>query len=115
MVYALIEGPGDGWSTLAVACGVVGVLALVAFVLVEARRAHPMVPLGIFRSRQFSGANAVTSRTAGTTRWNKFSTAVFPRRSPQNRRTSIGPAIIHRTSSSMNGAIRAGSREASAW
>src|SRR4029077_12247775 len=60
VVYALIEGPGDGWSTLAVTCGVVGVLALLAFVLVETRRAHPMVPLGIFRSRQFSGANAVT-------------------------------------------------------
>jgi EmrB/QacA subfamily drug resistance transporter len=60
VVYALIEGPGNGWSTLAVGCGVVGALALVAFGVVEARRAHPMVPLGIFRSRQFSGANGVT-------------------------------------------------------
>jgi EmrB/QacA subfamily drug resistance transporter len=60
LVYALIEGPGNGWSGLAVACGVLGVAALVAFGMVEGRREHPMVPLGIFRSRQFSGANAVT-------------------------------------------------------
>ena len=35
-------------------------LSLVAFLLVEARIANPMVPLGIFKSQQFSGANAVT-------------------------------------------------------
>jgi EmrB/QacA subfamily drug resistance transporter len=60
LVYALIEGPGNGWSTLAVGLGALGVLSLVAFVVVEAKRAHPMVPLAIFRSQQFSGANAVT-------------------------------------------------------
>jgi EmrB/QacA subfamily drug resistance transporter len=60
LVYALIEGPGNGWSALAVAAGVVGIAALLAFGLVEARRPNPMIPLGIFRSRQFSGANGVT-------------------------------------------------------
>ncbi len=60
LVYSLIEGPGNGWGELAVACGVGGVLALAAFGVVEMRRAHPMVPLGIFKSRQFSGANGVT-------------------------------------------------------
>ncbi len=45
---------------LTVGVGVVGVVALVAFLLVEARIANPMVPLGIFKSQQFSGANAVT-------------------------------------------------------
>jgi EmrB/QacA subfamily drug resistance transporter len=40
--------------------GLVGLGVLAAFVVVEARTAHPMLPLGIFRSRQFSGANAVT-------------------------------------------------------
>ncbi len=60
VVYALIEGPGHGWTGISVALGVVGVLSLVAFLLVEARIANPMVPLGIFKSQQFSGANAVT-------------------------------------------------------
>ena len=31
-----------------------------AFLLVEHASAHPMLPLGVFRTRQFSGANAVT-------------------------------------------------------
>jgi EmrB/QacA subfamily drug resistance transporter len=60
LVYALIEGPGNGWSPLAIVAGAVGVLALLAFLIVEGRRAHPMVPLSIFRSQQFSGANVVT-------------------------------------------------------
>jgi EmrB/QacA subfamily drug resistance transporter len=59
-VYALIEGPGNGWGTLAVGAGIIGVAALVTWGVVELRRAHPMVPLSIFRSEQFSGANAVT-------------------------------------------------------
>jgi len=40
--------------------GLLGGVALVAFVVVEARGASPMLPLGLFRSRQFSGANATT-------------------------------------------------------
>jgi len=60
LVFALIEGPGHDWPVLSVALGVIGVAALVAFLLVEARKENPMVPLRIFRSQQFSGANAVT-------------------------------------------------------
>ncbi|MEU0314167.1 MFS transporter [Nocardioides sp. NPDC006273] len=37
-----------------------GVAALITFVVVEARSAHPLVPLGLFRNPQFSAANAVT-------------------------------------------------------
>jgi EmrB/QacA subfamily drug resistance transporter len=60
VVYMLIEGPGHHWPTLAVALGVVGVVSLALFLIVEARKENPMVPLGIFKSQQFSGANAVT-------------------------------------------------------
>jgi EmrB/QacA subfamily drug resistance transporter len=60
LVYALIEGPGNDWSVRTVGLGAVGVLSLVAFLVAEARRENPMVPLAIFRSHQFSGANAVT-------------------------------------------------------
>jgi len=59
--YALIEGPSPGSSTAVVAvCAAVGMLALVAFVLVEMRTDVPMLPLTIFRSRQFSVSNVVT-------------------------------------------------------
>jgi EmrB/QacA subfamily drug resistance transporter len=57
--YALIEGP-HGMSGLVWAGAVVGVIALVAFVLVERRRPDPMLPLEVFRSRQFTGANLTT-------------------------------------------------------
>jgi EmrB/QacA subfamily drug resistance transporter len=60
VVYALIEGPGGDWPTPAVVLGAFGVLALLAFVTVEARVSNPIVPLPLFRSRQFSGTNAVT-------------------------------------------------------
>ena len=58
--YALIEAPGGTHVGAVVAAAVVGVLALVAFVLVERRMEHPMLPLSLFRNRQFSAANLVT-------------------------------------------------------
>jgi len=61
LVYALIEGPGRGFGSLPVAvAGVVGVALLVAFVEIERRAAAPMVPLALFRSRRFTGANLTT-------------------------------------------------------
>lgn len=47
--------PGVVAATTAVA-----VVALVAFLLVEHRRRDPLLPLGLFRSRVFSAANAMT-------------------------------------------------------
>jgi EmrB/QacA subfamily drug resistance transporter len=40
--------------------GALGAAGLVAFVALEARRARPMLPLGLFRRRQFTGANLTT-------------------------------------------------------
>jgi EmrB/QacA subfamily drug resistance transporter len=57
--YALIEAPGGGGAGVWLA-GVLGVLSLGAFIVVERRSPNPMMPLGIFASRQFSAANAVT-------------------------------------------------------
>ncbi|MDP9075727.1 MAG: MFS transporter [Actinomycetota bacterium] len=59
--YALIEGPSHGTSlTVVLAAAVIGVAGLVGFVLVERSSAHPMLPVDIFRSRQFTAANLVT-------------------------------------------------------
>src|SRR5215211_295993 len=57
--YALIEGP-DGNATLVAAAAILGVIALVAFVVTERRSPNPMLPLDIFKSRQFTAANLVT-------------------------------------------------------
>jgi EmrB/QacA subfamily drug resistance transporter len=59
VAYALIEGPG-GMGATEVGTAFLGVVALVVFLVLEARRPDPMLPLEIFRSRQFSGANATT-------------------------------------------------------
>ncbi len=58
--YALIEAPSKGATPLVLFAGIAGVIALVAFVLAERRSANPMMPLGMFSSRQFSAANLVT-------------------------------------------------------
>jgi EmrB/QacA subfamily drug resistance transporter len=58
--YALIEAPGKGASPLILVAGIVGVVGLVAFLLVERGSANPMMPLDIFSSQQFSAANLVT-------------------------------------------------------
>ena len=59
--YALIEAPGRGAGSVpVVSAAVVGVAAALAFVAVERRTRAPMLPLGIFASRQFSAANGVT-------------------------------------------------------
>jgi EmrB/QacA subfamily drug resistance transporter len=58
VTYALIEGPGGG--VLAVMLGLAGVFALVAFVAIESRALDPMLPVSLFKSRQFNGANLTT-------------------------------------------------------
>jgi EmrB/QacA subfamily drug resistance transporter len=60
VVYALIEQPRRGWEAVVVLAAVAGVAALVSFVLIESRHPNPMVPLSVFRNRQFAGGNAVT-------------------------------------------------------
>lgn len=60
VTYALVAAGERGASTGVLASGLAGVAGLVGFGLVERRSAHPMLPLGIFASRQFSAANAVT-------------------------------------------------------
>jgi EmrB/QacA subfamily drug resistance transporter len=61
VTYALIEGPTRGWgSPSVVAAFVIAALAGPGFFFVERRGPNPMLPLTLFRSRQFSAANAVT-------------------------------------------------------
>ena len=56
ITYGLIEW-GHSYAALA---GVIGVVTAVAFLGVERRGRHPMMPLGLFRDRTFSAANSMT-------------------------------------------------------
>ena len=61
LIYGLIESPQLGWGhPRVVASLLVAVLCLLSFPLVERRAESPMVPLKLFRSRTFSGANLLT-------------------------------------------------------
>jgi EmrB/QacA subfamily drug resistance transporter len=61
LIYGLIESPQLGWGhPRVVASLLVAVLCLFSFPLVEKRAASPMVPLKLFRSPTFSGANLLT-------------------------------------------------------
>jgi len=56
LVYALIEGHDKGWTSAPiVASFAVAAIMTAAFLAVERRAAQPMVPLGVFRAREFSG------------------------------------------------------------
>ncbi|SHG15731.1 drug resistance transporter, EmrB/QacA subfamily [Jatrophihabitans endophyticus] len=59
-VLALTDGPTRGWPVGIIVLLIVGVVLLAAFVVVEARSRHPMMPLSLFADRQFVAANAVT-------------------------------------------------------
>jgi EmrB/QacA subfamily drug resistance transporter len=60
LTYALVQAGERGLAPAVLVAGVVGIAALIGFVLFERRTRHPMLPLGLFASRQFSAANAVT-------------------------------------------------------
>jgi EmrB/QacA subfamily drug resistance transporter len=60
VVYALIETPSRGWTLTTMAAAVIGTAGLVAFPLIEQRVRSPFLPLKLFRSRQFTGANLTT-------------------------------------------------------
>lgn len=61
IVYGLIESSRLGFGhPLVIIALVCGVIVSMMFVLVEKRKRNPMVPLTLFHSRNFSGANLLT-------------------------------------------------------
>jgi EmrB/QacA subfamily drug resistance transporter len=61
VIAGLTAGPEQGWTAPTVLIPLIGgLLCLVAFVGVEQRSPHPLVPLAIFQAKQFTAANLVT-------------------------------------------------------
>jgi EmrB/QacA subfamily drug resistance transporter len=57
LVLGFLRGNQDGWGSTRILAELVGgAVLLLAFVLLERRTREPMLPLGLFRNRQFTGA-----------------------------------------------------------
>jgi EmrB/QacA subfamily drug resistance transporter len=60
LVYALVKAPTQGWTDgTTLIYFAIAIVALAAFIVNEQRAKHPLVPLGIFRIRNLSGADSL--------------------------------------------------------
>jgi len=58
LVFAMVKASQEGWGTTGtIARLAIGVVLLVAFVVIELRTKHPLLPFSIFRLRTLRGAN----------------------------------------------------------
>jgi EmrB/QacA subfamily drug resistance transporter len=61
IVWGLIHGNGDGWTSPTIVTALAGgALGLAAFVAWELRTAEPMLPMRFFRDRAFAAANGAS-------------------------------------------------------
>ncbi|MDH6169094.1 EmrB/QacA subfamily drug resistance transporter [Variovorax boronicumulans] len=61
VVYAFIEAPTQGWNSPAVLAALaIGIVGSAGFIAAERKARTPMLPLGLLRIGNFSGANLLT-------------------------------------------------------
>jgi EmrB/QacA subfamily drug resistance transporter len=62
LIYTIIEAPTRGWGSSASLLGfALAVVSGVVFVVIEARREHPMLDVSLFRERAFSAASGAVT------------------------------------------------------
>ncbi len=111
LVYALIEEPRLGWTHLAiVATAALGAICLAAFLIHQAHIAQPMLPLGLFRIRNFAWGNGATLLVYGALSLNGFIVAVYLQQGAGLSATQAGLASLPMTL-----LMIAGSRYAGRW
>ena len=78
LVYALVKAPANGWlSTTSLVLFAISALALIGFIVNESRAKHPLMPLGVFKIRNLSGANALMLCMAAGLFANFFFTTLY--------------------------------------
>jgi EmrB/QacA subfamily drug resistance transporter len=97
--FGLIEAPLRGWDDpLIVGSLALGIAALGAFVVAEARVPFPMMPLDLFRSRTFAGANLLTfllyGAFGGALFWLPFNLIQVQGYSPTAAGAALLPSIL---------------------
>jgi EmrB/QacA subfamily drug resistance transporter len=97
-VYALIEQAGLGWGHPRVlgALGV-GVPAFALFLVREHRTPHPMMPLGLFRARNFWVGNLATAAIYGALGLGMFVLTLFLQEVAGFRATAAGLVLMPTT------------------
>ncbi|HEX5993141.1 MAG TPA: MFS transporter [Thermomicrobiales bacterium] len=99
LVFGLIEGPVRGWGNPVVLASLLtGVIGLVAFIGAEAKVSSPMLPLELFRSPTFGGANLLTlllyGAFGGALFWLPFNLIQVQGYSPTEAGAALLPAIL---------------------
>lgn len=94
-VYALIEQSHYGWDhPLIYLPFIIGIAALIAFVWQERRIAHPMLPLGLFSTRNFAVGNVATIAVYAGLSLATFIIAIFVQQTGGYSATQAGLALM---------------------
>jgi EmrB/QacA subfamily drug resistance transporter len=94
-VFALIEQPRLGWSSPAIWLPLgLGILSFVLFLVRQRTVAHPILPLGLFRIRNFSAGNVATLFVYGALSLNGFVVAVYLQQGAGLSATAAGLASL---------------------
>ncbi len=108
LTFALIEAPTNAGTALVAAAGALGLIAIIGFVRTERHVESPMLPLDIFRSRQFSAANLVTFVVYGALGGVFFLFVVFLQTSLGYSPTAAGAASLPITALMLTLSARSG-------
>jgi EmrB/QacA subfamily drug resistance transporter len=77
ITYGLIEGPADKWHTRPMISLFAGLAMAGIFLWYESRSRDPMMELSLFRSRNFSGSNAMTFAMYGALAGFMFALVIY--------------------------------------
>lgn len=77
ITYGLIQGPVDKWGTGSVLPLALGLIFALVFLWSEKVSRDPMVPLPLFKSRNFSGSNAMTLAMYGALSGFMFALVIY--------------------------------------
>jgi EmrB/QacA subfamily drug resistance transporter len=67
LVFALVQGNGKGWGSTEIVGFLAGsAVLLLVFLIAELRQSRPMLDLGLFRRRAFTGASIVAFSISGS-------------------------------------------------
>ncbi|MBO0815236.1 MAG: DHA2 family efflux MFS transporter permease subunit, partial [Actinobacteria bacterium] len=94
VIYTLIDLPTEGWTPVTIGALVLGAASFAAFIAVETRQAAPIVPLPVFRSIQFTGANLTTLAVYAALNGGMFLLALQLQQSLHYSPASAGAAML---------------------